>query len=58
MKDKMASESQSCAAFFEMMGNSFVNESDYLKFHWAVSGVHGVIVVVPRIPIRVPQSPD
>ena len=53
-KDKFAWESQSCADFFEIMGKSSVNDSDYLKFHLAVSRVQGVIVVVPRIPSHFP----
>ena len=41
-----------------MMGDSFVYGSEYIKFHWAVGGVQGVIPVVPHIPVRVSQFPD
>ena len=57
MKDKVVLKSKAYAAFFEMMGDSFVNESEYLKFHWDFIGVQGVIPVVPHIPIHVPQFP-
>ena len=44
--------------FFEMTGDSFVYESEYLKFHREIGGVRGVIQVVPHIPGRVPRFTD
>ena len=38
------------------MGDSFVYESEYLIFNWAIGGVQGVITVVTHIPGRVPKA--
>ena len=58
MKEKVASKRKACANFFDMMGDSFVYDSEYLKFHWSIGGLQGVITVVPCTPGRVLKFTD
>ena len=56
MKEKVAPKRP--VIIFEMIGDSFVYDSEYIRFHWDIGGVQGVIPMVPHIPGHVPQFTD
>ena len=58
MQEKVAPKIKAYATFFEMMGDSFVYESEYLRFHWAIGELQGVIKLVPHITFHVPKFTD